>query len=192
MAVPVTSLARTVVDMARSESFRNAVVVADAALRAGLDVDELHRACARTTGWPGAAAARRVVAFADAGAETPLESLSRVAFDRLALPAPEVQVEIWCDGRFEARVDFLWREHNLVGEADGRSKYESVDVLYREKRREERLRGLGFEVVRWDWATAYGARVELAEVVGRALRRGSLNALAPGVALRSTGLHRAA
>lgn len=190
--VPVTSLARTVADLARAECFRNAVVVADGALRAGADPGELLHVATRCAGWPGGAATRSVVLFADARAETPLESISRVAFRQLALPTPELQLEVWDCGEFVARVDFLWRASNVVGEADGRSKYATVEDLYREKRREERLRNLGFEVVRWDWDTAYRAGPDLASAVRRALARGALNTLAPGVRLVRSGLPSAA
>lgn len=186
--VPVTSLARTVTDLAREESFRNAVVVADAALRAGAGQDELLRVAARCALWPGGAAARPVALFADGRAETPLESISRVAFRQLGLPAPEPQVEIWEHDQFVARVDFLWQRWCVVGEADGRAKYESVEDLYAEKRREERLRALGFEVVRWDWQAAFRPGPELEAAVRRALERGALNTLAPGVRLRTTSI----
>jgi hypothetical protein len=190
--VPVTSLARTVVDVARAESFANAVVVADSALSAGLAPSTLDEVATRCAGWPGGAAARRVVRFADGRAATPLESLSRVAFDELGVPAPELQVEIWDHGLHVARVDFLWRAQHVVGESDGRSKYNSVQDLYEEKRREERLRDLGFEVVRWDWAAAYRPDAGFGATIQRALRRGALNTLAPGVTLRTTSVPLAA
>jgi hypothetical protein len=184
--VPVTSLALAIVDVARDECFRNAVVVADAALRAGVRTEELRAVLVRARRWPGVVAARQAVAFGDPRAETPLESISRVAFHVLDLPDPEPQVEVWDCGDFVARVDFLWRASNVVGEADGRRKYESVEDLYREKRREERLRDLGFEVVRWDWEAAYRPGPALLAAVERGLGRGRLNTLAPGVLLRST------
>src|SRR5439155_5833445 len=116
-----------------------------------------------------------VVGFADPRAETPLESISRVAFHQLGLPAPEPQVEIWHHGYFVARVDFLWRKQCLVGEADGKVKYANVEDLYAEKRREESLRDLGLEVVRWDWAAAYRPGPDLQDSIERGLRRGALN-----------------
>lgn len=190
--VPVASLARTVADVARAECFRNAVVVADGALRSGADPQSLLHVATRCASWPGGAATRPVALFADGRAETPLESISRVAFHQLALPAPELQVEVWDSGDFVARVDFLWRRQHVVGEADGRVKYDEVEAFYREKRREERLRDLGFEVVRWDWAAAYRPGPELAATVRRALARGALNTLAPGVSLVTTSLPAAA
>jgi hypothetical protein len=184
--VPVTSLARTVVDVARDECFRNAVVVADAALRSGASAAELLQVARRCSTWPGGSSVLPVVAFADGLAETPLESISRVAFQELGVAAPRSQVEVWLQARFVARVDFLWEACNVVGESDGRSKYVTVEDLYREKRREEWLRDLGFEVVRWDWAAVYRPTVELAETLNRALSRGRLNQLAPGVRLQPT------
>lgn len=81
-------------------------------------------ACA---GWPGADRARRVVAFSNGLAESPLESRARVTFDAFGLPEPELQVLITAgvsfrpDGTFrvheyhEYRVDFL-----LAGAHDSR------------------------------------------------------------------------
>jgi hypothetical protein len=58
--VLVTSVARTVVDLARSVPFEEAVVVADAALAGGLvDRAELEQAVRRAQRWPGVPAARR-------------------------------------------------------------------------------------------------------------------------------------
>jgi very-short-patch-repair endonuclease len=63
------------------------------------------------------------------------------------------------DGRLVARVDFLWPGQRTVGEFDGKIKYgrllkpgQSLDeVLYDEKLREDALRDLGWQVVRWRW-----------------------------------------
>jgi hypothetical protein len=188
VGVPVSSLGRTVADLARDECFRNAVVVADAALRAGADHEELLQVAKRCSTWPGGAAIKPVVHFASGLAETPLESISRVAFRQLSLPAPELQVEIRWWGEFVARVDFLWRAQNCIGEADGRSKYDKVEDFYEEKRREERLRDLGFEIARWDWNTAYRPDERLRTTIARSLSRGVLNTLDPGVRLVPTGI----
>lgn len=73
------------------------------------------------------------------------------------------------------RVDFLWRKRRTIGEADGRGKYaDDGRSLWNEKRREDRLRELGFEVVRWAAADLsapgrLGERVRAA--FGRAERR---------------------
>lgn len=168
--LPVTTLARTVVDLARAVPFEQAVVVADAALRAMAALgpgrgDRLRTALAaavrRCVGWPGIPQARRVVAFADAGSESVGESRSRVAILRAGLPEPVLQWEVL--GRrngFAGRVDFGWPELCTVGEFDGRIKYGRLlrpgqsagDAVYAEKLREDRVRAEGLTVVRWGWA----------------------------------------
>jgi very-short-patch-repair endonuclease len=57
-------------------------------------------------------------------------------------------------GNFVARVDFLVDGTRVVIEFDGKVKYAAGDpkVLWDEKRREDRLRRLGYVVVRITWA----------------------------------------
>ena len=184
--LPVTTQARTVVDLARQESFTSALVVADAALRAGTGLEEIRAVAERCRAWPRAPRVKPVLAAADGRSESPLESLSRAGFILAGLPPPELQVEVWFGGELVGRTDFLWRACLVVGEADGRAKYQNVQDLYLEKRREERLRDLGFEVVRWDWASARHPERGLLDALGRAFERGRLNRLAPGVRLVPT------
>jgi very-short-patch-repair endonuclease len=71
-------------------------------------------------------------------------------------------------------VDFLWEEQATVGEFDGRLKYmgqPNADVLYAEKRREDRLRALGLEVVRFGYHAVRGGRAELHRAVLDAFAR---------------------
>jgi hypothetical protein len=74
------------------------------------------------------------------------------------LPRPDLQREIFGpDGRLIARVDFYWEEHKTVGEFDGKIKYGRLlkpgqrieDVIFDEKIREDAVRDLGLQVVRW-------------------------------------------
>lgn len=149
--VLITSPARTVVDLARSLPMREAVVVADAAMRRGLvSRGGLVLAARDCSTWPRALEAQRVARFADRRAESALESVSRVVFHEYNLPAPELQIHIGREPLLH-RVDFLWREQRTIGEADGRSKYTSLDVVYSEKRRQDDLHRLGYELVRWGW-----------------------------------------
>lgn len=61
--MPMTSLARTVADCARTLSNTGGVGVGDAALRAGLAPGQLAQQLEVATGRPGVPAARRTVAF---------------------------------------------------------------------------------------------------------------------------------
>ncbi len=108
----------------------------------------------RCASWPGAQRIPPLLALADGRSESALESLSRVSMHRAGLPMPELQVEVWVDDRFLARLDFLWRDANLVGESDGRLKYRSGADLYAEKRRQEELEDVGLLVIRWGWPEA--------------------------------------
>ncbi len=122
--IPVTSVARTVVDLARTLPFRSGVVVADSALH-GYQVGkgELEAVLSDCARWPGIKRARRVVAFSDALAESPFESIARVAFRDGGLPLPMLQVWIMAPDRPIGRVDFLWDKHATIAEADGAVKY---------------------------------------------------------------------
>lgn len=186
-----TSLARTVVDLAREESFRSAVVVADAALRRGLQLSSLDEVVTRCSAWPGLTSARHVLGFADGLAESVLESISRVAYPICAIPMPELQVEVLVDDRLVARVDNLWRDANLVGEADGEGKYGSTRNLYAEKRRQDELEELGLEVVRWGWDEAWRPRGQLDVKVFKGMARGRVKAVDPRVRFRPTTVEEA-
>ena len=172
--IRTTSPDRTAVDTARwADRLGDAVAVCDAVLRRG-DVTkyQLDALLARFRSWPGVARARRAIELADPRAESPLESHSRVMFAEQDLPAPESQVEIVEGDRVIARVDFLWREMSTIGEADGRLKYSIGEAVYREKRREDRLRELGFEVVRWDFSDLRFNPRAAADRIRAAFRRG--------------------
>lgn len=167
--VPLTRMARTVVDLARVDR-REAIVVADAALRESLtDPDALAATVAASAGLPGIATARALVPLACPKAESPLESVTRLAMHDDGFPPPEPQ---GLAAGFH--VDFLWADRRIVLETDGRVKYRAPsdgddDPLWLEKRREIAIRRAGFTVLRviWrdvmtDWpATSRWLRAEL-------------------------------
>lgn len=152
-----TSVARTVVDLARTLPFEQAVVVADAARHHHrVSATELEVAAERSHGRRGAPDARRVVAAADPRAESPGETRSRIAIARARLPSPVLQHEF---RELGVRTDFYWPEFATVGEFDGKVKYGRTlrpgrdvgEVVYAEKRREDSLRDLHLQFVRWCW-----------------------------------------
>jgi len=174
----VTTLARTVADVARTETFERAVAVTDAALR-GRATSPTRAGRERTTkgavarelqalaGATGTGRAQAVLAFADAASGSPGESCSRAGIHRLGFPAPQLQ-KAFVDSHGQIGiVDFWWPGCNLVGEFDGRGKYlrdeyangrSTAEIVLDEKRREDRLRALGLRVVRWGWADALDLR----------------------------------
>lgn len=149
-----TTLPRAVVESACTTSFEAAVVFADAALRDhGIDVPELRRLLELTEFWPGSATARAALGFADGRSESVGESRLRVLIHNQGLPPPELQVVYRDSDGIIGRVDFDFSGYNTVVEFDGKLKYAgaSSDVLVQEKNREDRLRGIGREVVRITW-----------------------------------------
>ncbi len=150
--IPVTSVARTVVDLARTLPFRAGVVVADSALHGFQcgkgELEAVLRDCAR---WPGIVRARQVVAFSDALAESPFESIARVAFRDGGLPPPMLQVWIMAPDHPIGRVDFLWDKHATIAEADGAVKYADPERARHQLKRDAELRRAGYEVVHFTW-----------------------------------------
>lgn len=161
---PVTDVARTLVDVARRQGERCAVVAGDSALRSGLDPTELDRVLTDCSRSPGIRAAREMLALCDARAESPLESLTRLVLLRGGVPRPDLQTRI---GEF--RVDFCWPADHLILEADGKLKYAAADDLFREKRREDRLRAMGYMVLRTDWSEVFGRSPSLCRRVMQTL-----------------------
>lgn len=155
-AIDLTTPSRTVVDMARTGEARPALAAIDAVLRRGVPASELDAVLSACRQWPGAVAAGTLLQIGDGRRETPIESYSAVMFMEQDLPMPEPQKEIYDHrGNFVARVDFLWEELGVIGEADGRTKYAddpSGARLVAEKKRQELLEDMGFVVVRWGWA----------------------------------------
>ena len=160
--VRVTSLARTVLDTARTSSFEAAVVVADAAFARDPQAQSVALDRLNTVrDWPGARQAGSVVEFADGRSESVGESRCRVCFREAGLPRPVLQHEVFAkNGRLIGRADYGFLEFGTLGEFDGKGKYlrglrqgdTPGDVVWREKKREDRLREQGFEIGRVVWA----------------------------------------
>jgi hypothetical protein len=178
--IPVTSPARTVVDLACSLPVRDAVATGDAALRDGVELGELLAVLERIGPRRGIAAARQAIALLDASSESYGESVSRVLLHEHGVVPPLPQVLVYDRrGSFVGRVDFTWPALGVIGEFDGRVKYgrdlapeqDVAEVLWREKQREDFLRELGWLVVRWTWADLHHPEQWLARLA-RALERG--------------------
>lgn len=157
--IPVTTPARTVVDVARISSFAGAVCAADDALHRRLcSREELVAELDAAAGRVGIARARAVVDFADPRAESVFESVSRVSIIRAGLPMPDLQRRFVLPDGSPAFVDMFWEDWNLVGEADGSGKYgiDDGEIRVRHNLRKEKARQNGIEatgniVRRWQW-----------------------------------------
>lgn len=145
----MTSLARTVTDVARDWPLEAALVAADAARwQDRLTSEDLGAAVDAVVGWRGAAA-RRVRDLARDGAESPLETRTRLRLVSDGVPEPRLQVTLTADG-VSAEVDGWWPEAGVAMECDGRVKYRdpwkgrtTEEAHWREKRRAEVLSAAG-------------------------------------------------
>jgi very-short-patch-repair endonuclease len=173
MGIPVTTPARTVVDLARLRDFREGVVIADSALARKLtskkELTAVRAQCPRMAGIPRA---RLVIEFADGRAESALESIARIAFRDHGLPAPELQVKI-ANPDFIGRVDFLWEQYRTIAEVDGQIKYADPRRAKSQLRRDRRLREAGYEVVHFDWREITTTPADVAASIRQAFRRGA-------------------
>ena len=164
--IRVTSLVRTVTDSIVRMELPEAVAVVDQVLSVRrpegerLTRDELKQAAALITSATKRSRVLEVLALADETAESVGESRSRALFHVLGLPAPVLQHTFHDAEGFVARTDFFWREYGVIGEFDGDAKYlddallggkSTRAAILAEKKREDRLRTMGYTVVRWDW-----------------------------------------
>lgn len=150
----VTAPALAVAQTASTVGARAGLIAADYAVRTGEFAPDDLAAATALLARPRSAV--RILDLVSAHSESPGESWSRLVFADLGLVSPREQVEITTrDGRFVARVDFLFERERVVVEFDGATKYASFDgrdQLMAEKRREDALRALGYRVVRLTWA----------------------------------------
>lgn len=160
--LPVTTLARTVADLARVVSLPSAVVAADAALHRGLPREVLEAEIERLRSWPGVIRSSRALALADGRAESPGETLLRLVCGSVGLPPDELQWGVRTD-QGGARTDVAWTDRRVVGEFDGKVKYGRLlkpdqdvsEVLVAERQRELAIERAGWAVVRFTWAEVH-------------------------------------
>lgn len=178
--VPCVSRARAAVEVSLLCSVESAVVTLDSALRRECTLEELAARTALMHQWPGARRLNVALRLADGRAESVGESRTRYLCYLYNLPAPELQFEVYDDhGNLAGIADFAWPDHQLLGEFDGRVKYgrllrpgeEAQDAVFREKRREDRLRELTqWSMVRLTWGDLHSGAAT-AERIRRLLRR---------------------
>jgi predicted transcriptional regulator of viral defense system len=177
----VTNLARTVIDSARLLPAGSGLAVADAAAVRGVSAQDLATLLEQHGRRRGIRTARLVTELVDARSESAGESISRVVFVEQGIPMPDLQRKIFDEGGREiARVDFCWEQQRTIGEFDGEIKYGRLlkpgqpleEVLFQEKLREDALRDLGWQVVRWIWRDLYRPTT-VADRILRAFERSS-------------------
>jgi len=150
-AIPVTTALRTVVDLARTLPYMDAVVVADSALRKyHFTKSEYEAVVTWCAGWPGVGQARKAIDFADQEAGSVLESCLRVRLAEWGFDPPETQATVDADGTSFV-VDFLYREQRVIIETDGMAKFREKKDLIKHYGRRQSLEDAGYRVVHITW-----------------------------------------
>ncbi|SDK28837.1 Transcriptional regulator, AbiEi antitoxin, Type IV TA system [Cryobacterium psychrotolerans] len=167
--VLLTTVGRTVVDLAATMDLKSAVAAVDRALavdRFGRVLplttrEELFDTWERMLPFRGSVRARAIIDFGTHLSGSSSESGSRVNIALSGFPAPELQHRFEVDGR-AVETDFFWRDYDCVGECDGAGKYfdpvmlggrTPAEVVYAEKLREDGIRRQVRAFTRWDTAT---------------------------------------
>ena len=112
--------------------------------------------------WPGTQALNITLRLARPGVESVGESRVVYLCWEFHLPSPEHQFEVRDpSGHLIGLSDFAWRKHRMLGEFDGKTKFEKflrdgespADALFREKHREDLMREYsGFGMIRFIWS----------------------------------------
>lgn len=146
--IPVTSPARTLLDLAAASETREIErALAEGAARRLVRPEQLQRILDRHPGAPGAARLRSLLETRAPGltrseAEERFLELVRAA----QLEDPESNVMV---GGFE--VDFFWRQRALVVEVDGFAHHSGTRAFEGDRRRDARLAAAGLIVIRVTW-----------------------------------------
>jgi Protein of unknown function (DUF559) len=170
-ALPVTSPARTWRDLAGVLPPAALLAVTDQLLDVLCTPTDLAQALAARPGGRGAHRARRVLAVADPRVDSPMESVLRWLLHCAGLPAPVLQHPVHdLAGRFIGRADMAWPDRKVLVEFDG-NVHRDRDVFVDDLRRQNRLVGAGWTVLRFTSADLLGRPETVVAAVRAAVGR---------------------
>jgi hypothetical protein len=147
--LPVTTPARTFVDLAERSSMPNLVAFGDWALSRGqATLASIDEAIARAGGRRGVIRARAAAGLLDDNVDSPAESLLRIRFLDDGLPRPAVNVDVFDDlGCWIATPDLSYRKAKIAIEYEG-AHHLDPDQYRRATQRDQLMAGLGWVVLR--------------------------------------------
>ena len=148
--IPVTSPARTALDLGCWYPTTTAVAAIDSLARAAeVKASEAELLAERYRGRRGIARAREAIGLFDAGAQSPKESWLRVLLVQAGLPRPQTQIPVVNEfGEAFAYLDMGWPELKVAVEYDGEQHRTDQRQYNWDNRRREILEGLGWIVIR--------------------------------------------
>ena len=158
--IPVTSIGRTMVDLAAISPQRLVEDATDEVLRRGLcSLEDLWGALRRASRARrnGTSMLRRVLEQTDdrvGATQSTLESRLLRCLLKAGLPRPVPQYEIRHNGEFLARVDFAYPAQRIAIEAQSYQWHGGPNAQTRDEDRFTRLREIDWEVVLVTWSQA--------------------------------------
>lgn len=150
--IPVTTVARTLVDLAKvlpAPQLERAVAQAEV-LRL-LDMRSIDEVLARDGRRRGAPALRAVLSLEPQVTRSELEQRFLVLCRRAGLPVPRVNALVWVGPGQALEVDFLWERPRVVVETDGRAFHDTASGFATDRRRDAALTTAGYRVHRFSW-----------------------------------------
>ncbi|WP_300343720.1 hypothetical protein [Nesterenkonia sp.] len=181
--LPITTPARTWIDVALTCPELEAVVLADRCRRRGraeynedprplADSSELEAALRRRGRPRGIAQVRRALELSRDGVDSPQETRLRLLMRRAGLPEPEVNVWI-CDehGQRAVQPDLSIRQYRVAIQYEGWEYHTAPEQMARDVRRQERTEALGWTEVRITRDHMRNGGAEAVQKIRRALRQ---------------------
>lgn len=169
-AIPVTTPARTLLDLASATSRPALARAVDRAEQLRLfDLSEVRALLRRNTGRAGCKALAQVLedqCAEPALTRSQLEERFLALCEDHELPRPTVNSRV---RGYE--VDFLWREAGLIVEVDGRSSHSTRTAFERDRRRDGHLTVLGYRVLRLTYRRVVDEEESVADLVSGLLAR---------------------
>jgi very-short-patch-repair endonuclease len=149
-AIPLTTVPRTLIDLAETIARRSLERALDEAEYLNLlHQPDLEAALERARGRTGAARLTACLRRHEPGTtrtRSPLEEVFLLLVREAGLPQPEVNVRL---GSYE--VDFLWREQRLAVETDGGASHNRASARERDGQRDAWLAAAGYFPLRFTW-----------------------------------------
>lgn len=165
----------TIINMALSVTSESLLVSINDCLYKGLfSAEEFVTELKTHAGMNGKMLLERLIGFASAKCESPLETIAWIEIYKAGFVLPEQQVRIGIESGKSFRVDMYWElgGRRIVLELDGRVKYDNGQALFDEKIREDKLRAKGYEVFRCVWDSVQnGDLIQMIENAGIPQRR---------------------
>jgi very-short-patch-repair endonuclease len=148
--MPVTTAARTAFDLGRRHGRTLAVIRVDALLQAtALKLSAVDALIDRHRGARGIVQLRQVVRLADAGAESPQETRTRLVLTDAGLRPRRTQIDVFNRfGDHIHRIDMGWPEWKVGVEYDGEQHWTNPAIRAKDIDQQAEVEALGWRLIR--------------------------------------------